>query len=126
MKLTGPALNRTIDTNLTPLITKEYWEKPFYEGYLKPEGVNNLNTFCASYMNRAQHTALELIYALNINSTETMNDPPPETKSVRRRPSVKDMQLAPVVCYNKLSMLRDFYDFACSRLIRKSGGLVNF
>ena len=98
------------------------------EGHLKPEGVNNLNTFCASYMNRAQHTALELIYALNINSTETMNNQQAETKSVTRRPSVKDMyQLAPVLYYNKLSMLERFFtDFACSRLIRKSGGLVKF
>ena len=131
LKLTGPALNRTIDTNLTPLgiyQARVLGETLLTEGHLQPEGVRNINTFCASYMNRAQHTALELIYALNINSTETMNVEQAETKSVTRRPSVKDMyQLAPVIHYKKLSMLERFFtDFACSRLIRKSGGLVKF
>ena len=36
-------------------------------------------------------------------------------------------QLAPVIHYKKLSMLERFFtDFACSRLIRKSGGLIKF
>ena len=131
LKLTGPALNRTIDTNLTPLgiyQARVLGETLLTEGHLQPEGVRNINTFCASYMNRAQHTALELIYALNINSTAKMNSEQAETKSVTRRPSVKNMyQLAPVIHYKKLSMLERFFtDFACSRLIRKSGGLIKF
>ena len=131
LKLTGSALNRTIDTNLTPLgiyQARVLGETLMNEGHLQPEGVRNINTFCASYMNRAQHTALELIYALNINSTETMNAEQAETKSVTRRPSVKNMyQLAPVIHYKKLSILERFFtDFACSRLIRKSGGLIKF
>ena len=131
LKLTGPALNRTIDTNLTPLgiyQARVLGETLMNEGHLHPEGVRNINTFCASYMNRAQHTALELIYALNINSTETMNAEQAETKSVTRRPSVKNMyQFAPVIHYKKLSILERFFtDFACSRLIRKSGGLIKF
>ena len=107
--------------------------------------------FCASYMNRAQHTALELVYALNLHMSRgnltddipmavaepipvAIAEPIATAVSVmaggknRRRPSVKDeYKEIPAQNYFRLSGLERFFtDFACSRLIRKSGGLENF
>ncbi len=58
-------LNRNLDTNLTPMgilqariLGKYLVEK----NYLKND---DNNVFCASYLNRAQHTCTELLFALN-------------------------------------------------------------
>ena len=87
----------------------------------------NINIFCASTMNRAQHTVLELIYAMNVtNNLENPQEPEEEVK--KRRPSVKNNFADPDVKYyiDLLSLERFFTDFAVSRLIRKSGGIKNF
>ena len=149
LRLTGSALNRTVDTNLTPLgiyQARILGETLIDEYYLRPQSNENVNVFCASYMNRAQHTALELVYALNLHMSRgnLIDDIPvaiaepviPIVDAVpvmsggknRRRPSVKDeYKEIPAQIYFRLSGLERFFtDFACSRLIRKSGGLENF
>tara|TARA_B100000287_G_C20662606_1_gene790692 strand:+ start:1409 stop:2821 length:1413 start_codon:yes stop_codon:yes gene_type:complete len=131
LKLTGSAINRTIDTNLTPLgiyQARVLGETLIEDQYLKPQTTDNVNIFCSSFMNRAQHTALELVYALNLHTLEATANPQSEEKTITRRPSVKQIyQNAPLTYYHKLATLERFFtDFACSRLIRKSGGLVKF
>ena len=154
LRLTGSALNRTVDTNLTPLgiyQARILGETLIEENYLRPQGNDNVNVFCASYMNRAQHTALELVYALNLHMSRgnltddipmavaepipvAIAEPIATAVSVmaggknKRRPSVKDeYKEIPAQNYFRLSGLERFFtDFACSRLIRKSGGLENF
>ena len=87
LQLTGSMFNRTVDTNLTPLgiyQARILGEELIKSGYLKEENITvkdtaetvnpleiivkekvggesateNINIFCASTMNRAQHTAL--------------------------------------------------------------------
>ena len=70
LRLTGLGINRTIDTNLTPLgifQARLLGKYLINNNLLKLENTENYNFFCSSYMNRAQHTALELVYALNDN-----------------------------------------------------------
>ena len=156
LQLTGSMFNRTVDTNLTPLgiyQARILGEELIKSGYLKEENITvkdtaetvnpleiivkekvggesvteNINIFCASTMNRAQHTALELIYAMNV--TNNLENPQePEEESKKRRPSVKNNFADPDVKYyiDLLSLERFFTDFAVSRLIRKSGGIKNF
>ena len=131
LQLTGSMFNRTVDTNLTPLgiyQARILGEELIKLGYLTPENINeNINIFCASTMNRAQHTALELIYALNV--TKNLENPQePEEGIKKRRPSVKNNFSDPDVNYyhDLLSLERFFTDFAVSRLIRKSGGIKKF
>jgi broad specificity phosphatase PhoE len=110
LKLTGSFYNRTVDTNLTPLgiyQARILGESLIQGEYLKPESDTNINIFSASYLNRAQHTALELIYALNVNEGGK------SVKTFFGNPSPKS--------YPKLLALERFFtDFAISRLIRKS------
>jgi broad specificity phosphatase PhoE len=124
LKLTGPPYNRTVDTNLTPLgiyQARILGESLFQGGYLKPESDTNINIFCASYLNRAQHTLLGLNYALNVNK---------EGKSVKTffgDPPLKTIEGKPPPSYPKLLALERFFtDFAISRLIRKSKGIPKF
>jgi broad specificity phosphatase PhoE len=156
LQLTGSMFNRTVDTNLTPLgiyQARILGEELIKSGYLKEENITvkdtaeivnpleiiakekvggestteNINIFCASTMNRAQHTVLELIYAMNVtNNLENPQEPEEEVK--KRRPSVKNNFADPDVKYyiDLLSLERFFTDFAVSRLIRKSGGIKNF
>ena len=156
LQLTGSMFNRTVDTNLTPLgiyQARILGEELIKSGYLKEENITvkdtvetvnpleiiakekvggesaieNINIFCASTMNRAQHTALELIYAMNV--TNNLENPQePEEEGPKRRPSVKNNFADPDVKYyiDLLSLERFFTDFAVSRLIRKSGGIKNF
>ena len=120
-----------MDTNLTPLgiyQARVLGETLIEDEYLKPETTDNVNIFCSSFMNRAQHTALELVYALNLHTLEATANPQSEEKTITRRPSVKQIyQNAPLTYYRKLATLERFFtDFACSRLIRKSKGLMGF
>ena len=72
LQLTGIGINRNVDTNLTPLgIYQARTLGNFLvdNQYLTTPTDNNCNIFCASYMNRAQHTVLELVYALNNHTT---------------------------------------------------------
>lgn len=156
LQLTGSMFNRTVDTNLTPLgiyQARILGEELIKSGYLKEENITvkdtadtvnpleiivkekvggesateNINIFCASTMNRAQHTALELIYAMNVtNNLENPQEPEEGVK--KRRPSVKNNFADPDVKYyiDLLSLERFFTDFAVSRLIRKSGGIKKF
>ena len=58
-------LNRNLDTNLTPMgiLQARLLGKYLVENnYLKDD---DNNVFCASYLNRAQHTYTELLFALN-------------------------------------------------------------
>ena len=130
LKLTGTFF-RTVDTNLTPLgiyQARVLGETLIEDKYLKPQTDKNVNIFCSSFMNRAQHTALELVYALNLHTLETTANPQSEEKTMTRRPSVKQIyKNVPLTYYKKLATLERFFtDFACSRLIRKSKGLMGF
>ena len=58
-------LNRNLDTNLTPmgiLQARLLGQYLVEKKYLKDD---DNNVFCASYLNRAQHTCTELLFALN-------------------------------------------------------------
>jgi len=184
LQLTGSMFNRTVDTNLTPLgiyQARILGEELITSGYLKEENITikdavetvnpleiivkdkvgggesvkeNINIFCASTMNRAQHTVLGLIYAMNVtNNLEITKDAIPIQEAIaiqaagaiqeaipiqeaeaipitepKRRPSVKNNFTDPDVNYytDLLSLERFFTDFAVSRLIRKSGGIKKF
>ena len=58
LKLTGPLINRNVDTNLTPL---GIYQARLLGEELKKTYKDDNNIFCASYLNRSQHTALELV-----------------------------------------------------------------
>ena len=98
-------LNRNLDTNLTPmgilqarLLGKYLVEK----NYLKND---DNNVFCASYLNRAQHTCTELLFALN-------------NPDVRKNLSIRNAKL---VKYQKLLSLETFFSkIALIRIMRKA------
>ena len=98
-------LNRNLDTNLTPmgilqarLLGKYLVEK----NYLKDD---DNNVFCASYLNRAQHTCTELLFALN-------------NPDVRNNFSVRNTNL---IRYQTLLSLETFFSkVALIRIMRKA------
>ena len=98
-------LNRNLDTNLTPMgilqariLGKYLVEK----NYLKND---DNNVFCASYLNRAQHTCTELLFALN-------------NPDVRNNFSITNAKL---VKYQKLLSLETFFSkVALIRIMRKA------
>lgn len=71
LKLTGLKLNRNVDTNLTPLgiLQSRILGKYLIDNqYLYVETKEkNVNYFCASYLNRSQHTVLGLVKSLYTN-----------------------------------------------------------
>ena len=98
-------LNRNLDTNLTPMgilqariLGKYLVEK----NYLKND---DNNVFCASYLNRAQHTCTELLFALN-------------NQDVRNNFFIRDARL---VKYQRLLSLETFFSkVALIRIMRKA------
>ena len=98
-------LNRNLDTNLTPmgilqarLLGKYLVEKK----YLKND---DNNVFCASYLNRAQHTCTELLFALN-------------NPDVRNNFSIRNRRLKK---YQRLLSLESFFSkVALIRIMRKA------
>ena len=98
-------LNRNLDTNLTPMgilqariLGKYLVEK----NYLKND---DNNVFCASYLNRAQHTCTELLFALN-------------NQDVRNNFFIRNARL---VKYQRLLSLETFFSkVALIRIMRKA------
>ena len=98
-------LNRNLDTNLTPMgilqariLGKYLVEK----NYLKND---DNNVFCASYLNRAQHTCTELLFALN-------------NQDVRNNFFIRNARL---VNYQRLLSLETFFSkVALIRIMRKA------
>ena len=92
------AINRNLDTNLTPMgilqarLLGRYLVKKNYLTY-----GNDTNVFCASYLNRSQHTCTELIFSLNNSNITPDSD------------------------YKTLLLLEDFFSkIALIRIMRKA------
>ena len=86
-------LNRNLDTNLTPMgiLQARLLGKYLVENnYLKDD---DNNVFCASYLNRAQHTCTELLFALN-------------NPDVRNNFDIRDARL---IKYQRLLALETFF-----------------
>ena len=98
-------LNRNLDTNLTPMgiLQARILGKYLVENnYLKDD---DNNVFCASYLNRAQHTCTELLFALN-------------NKDVRNNFSIRNAKL---IKYQRLLSLETFFSkVALIRIMRKA------
>tara|TARA_B100000963_G_scaffold145749_1_gene126917 strand:- start:782 stop:2290 length:1509 start_codon:yes stop_codon:yes gene_type:complete len=92
------AINRNLDTNLTPMgilqarLLGRYLVKKNYLNY-----GNDNNVFCASYLNRAQHTCTELLFSLDNSNIRPDSD------------------------YKTLLLLEDFFSkIALIRIMRKA------
>ena len=98
-------LNRNLDTNLTPMgiLQARILGKYLVENnYLKDD---DNNVFCASYLNRAQHTCTELLFALN-------------NPDVRNNFSIRNARL---IKYQRLLSLETFFSkVALIRIMRKA------
>ena len=98
-------LNRNLDTNLTPMgiFQARLLGKYLVENqYLKDD---DNNVFCASYLNRAQHTLTELLFALN-------------NPDVRNNFFVRNPNL---IRYQRLLSLETFFSkVALIRIMRKA------
>ena len=113
-------LNRNLDTNLTPmgiLQARLLGQYLVEKNYLKND---DNNVFCASYLNRAQHTCTELLFALNVVTDETEK---PKLRSVRNVFFIRNLHLEE---YKKLLSLEKFFSqVALIRIIRKANYNVN-
>ena len=98
-------LNRNLDTNLTPmgiLQARLLGKYLVEENYLKND---DNNVFCASYLNRAQHTCTELLFSLN-------------NPDVRNNFFIRNARL---VKYQRLLSLETFFSkVALIRIMRKA------
>ena len=98
-------LNRNLDTNLTPMgiLQARLLGKYLVENnYLKDD---DNNVFCASYLNRAQHTYTELLFALN-------------NPDVRNNFFIRNARL---IKYQRLLSLETFFSkVALIRIMRKA------
>ena len=109
-------LNRNLDTNLTPmgiLQARLLGQYLVEKNYLKND---DNNVFCASYLNRAQHTCTELLFALNIVKDFTQTEE--ELRSVRnvifiRNPHLREYETL-------LSLEKFFSQVALIRIMRKA------
>ena len=114
-------LNRNLDTNLTPmgiLQARLLGQYLVEKNYLKND---DNNVFCASYLNRAQHTCTELLFALNVVTDPTQKDP--MLRSVRNVFFIRNLHLKE---YKKLLSLEKFFSqVALIRIMRKANYNVN-
>ncbi len=109
-------LNRNLDTNLTPMgilqarLLGQYLVK---KNYLDDD---DTNVFCASYLNRAQHTCTELLFALNVVKDTSQEDP--KLRNVRNVFFLRNLHLKN---YEKLLSLETFFSkVALIRIMRKA------
>ena len=114
-------LNRNLDTNLTPmgiLQARLLGQYLVEKNYLKND---DKNVFCASYLNRAQHTCTELLFALNV--VKDFTQPEEKLRSVRnvifiRNPHLREYETL-------LSLEKFFSQVALIRIMRKANYNVN-
>ena len=114
-------LNRNLDTNLTPmgiLQARLLGQYLVEKNYLKND---DKNVFCASYLNRAQHTCTELLFALNVVTDESEKNA--DLRSVRNVFFIRNLHLND---YKKLLSLEKFFSqVALIRIMRKANYNVN-
>lgn len=114
-------LNRNLDTNLTPmgiLQARLLGQYLVEKNYLKND---DNNVFCASYLNRAQHTCTELLFALNVVTDPTQKDP--MLRSVRNVFFIRNSHLKD---YETLLSLEKFFSkVALIRIMRKANYNIN-
>jgi len=114
-------LNRNLDTNLTPmgiLQARLLGQYLVEKNYLKND---DNNVFCASYLNRAQHTCTELLFALNVVTDESETEE--DLRSVRNVFFIRNLHLKE---YKKLLSLEKFFSqVALIRIMRKANYNVN-
>ena len=114
-------LNRNLDTNLTPmgiLQARLLGQYLVEKNYLKND---DDNVFCASYLNRAQHTCTELLFALNVVTDESEKNA--DLRSVRNVFFIRNLHLND---YKKLLSLEKFFSqVALLRIMRKANYNVN-